>query len=83
LEVGILRCYVPGGMPEMATCAQHTTVAVNYAEDMMRIKEAICCWERTLPKGRLFQVMGISPVGPSANCIQTTGAILVHVPRCC
>jgi hypothetical protein len=83
LEVGILRCYVPGGMPEMATPAQHTTAATNYAEDMVRLKNAICCWEKTLPKGRLYQVISISPVGPHSNCIQTTGLIQVHVPRCC
>jgi hypothetical protein len=83
LEVGVLRCYVPGGDPMMATCAQHTTVAEFYADDMDRIKNAICHWVDTLPKGRLFQVVSIVPVGPHGNCIQTVGSLLVAAPKCC
>lgn len=83
LEVGILRCYIPGSMPEMASCAQHTNAAETYAEDMVRLKDVLCCWEKTLPKGRLYQVLSISPVGPHGNCLQTVCQLLTSVPRCC
>lgn len=83
LEIGVLRCYLPNSMPEMASCAQHTATAESFADDVMRIRHAICCWESTLPKGRLFQVVGIQPVGPHGNCIQTVGVIQVQIPKCC
>lgn len=87
LQVGIMRCYVPGAGSganfAMPTCPQHTQAAVNYGVDLMLLKMAICCWTATLPKGRLYQIGTIGPSGPRANCIQTLGSILVGVPKCC
>jgi hypothetical protein len=83
LEVGVLRCYTPGADARIPTCAEHTTAATNYASDMMVIKNAICCWVETLPKGRLYAIQSIVPSGPRSNCIQTVGSIIVHAPKCC
>jgi hypothetical protein len=83
LEIGVLRCYLPNSMPEMASCAQHTVAAEYAADDAARIECAIACWEKLLPKGRLFQVVGIVPVGPHGNCIQTVGTLQLAVPKCC
>lgn len=83
LEVGILRCYVPGVQPGMATCPQHTQAATNYATDMRTIKQAICCWVKTLPKGALYEIIGIGPSGPRTNCIMTVGQLVVRTARCC
>lgn len=83
LQMGLLRCYVPGGGDAPATCPQHTQSATNYATDLYTLKCAINCWvERFLPKGRLFQITDIGPSGPRVNCIQTIANILVQTPDC-
>lgn len=83
LEVGILRCYVPGGQATIPTCAQHNTASINDSLDVNRIKCAISCWVETLPKGRLYSIAGITVSGPRTNCISRIGSVLVASPGCC
>jgi hypothetical protein len=84
IEIGLMRCYHPGGQERMATCPEHTQAAINYATDLCTIKQALQAWERQLqPKGRLYQIQGIGPSGPRANCIQTVGTLLIQTKKCC
>jgi len=83
LEIGILRCYVPGTQAGIPTCPQHTQAAVNYATDMCTIMQALDCFVETLGKGALFQIQGIGPSGPRTNCIMTVGSILIATKKCC
>jgi|SRR5690349_4176867 len=84
LEIGILRCYVPGTSPAIPTCPQHTQAAVNYATDLCTIMQAIDCFINTyMSKGGLFQIQGVGPSGPRTNCIMTVGSILVATKKCC
>jgi hypothetical protein len=82
LQVGILRCYHPGGLDRTATCPEHTQAATNYATDMYTLKCAMACWVQGLPKGRLYQVVDVGPSGPRGNCIQTIMNIIVQTPNC-
>jgi hypothetical protein len=84
LEIGILRCYVPGATgATIPTCPQHTQAAVNYATDMCTIMQALQCFTDGLPKGKLWQIQGVGPSGPRTNCIMTVGSILVSTKKCC
>lgn len=83
LEVGLLRCYVPGTTASIPTCPQHTQAAVNYATDVCTIMQALKCFGDGLPPGKLYQIQGVGPSGPRTNCIMTVGSVLVSTKKCC
>lgn len=88
LEIGLLGCYMPGGEPHMASCAQLTDIAAADATRIQKIKSALCCFGEQLqnnPKtrGRLWTQTSIVVQGPRGNCISRVGTILVQVPKCC
>lgn len=83
LEIGLMRCYVPGTNPAVPTCPQHTQAAVNYATDLCTIMKALECFTSGLPKGKLWQISGVGPSGPRVNCIETVGTILIGTKKCC
>lgn len=83
LEIGLLRCYVPGTTASIPTCPQHTQAAINYATDVCTIMKALECWGNRLPRGKLYQIQGIGPSGPRTNCIMTVGTVLVQSKKCC
>lgn len=86
LEVGLLRCYVPGGQASMATEEQQT---VNFIQDTIALnvlKLALCCFGNWLCKNhpaRAWQIQGITINGPRGNCIDRTANIIVGAPKCC
>ena len=85
-EIGLLGCYHPGGMPEMANCQQHTAQAVYDMARLRIIKQALCCFGDdpvVKKRGRLWTIPGIAVSGPRGNCISRVGSIIVQLPKCC
>lgn len=50
----------------------------------MTIKKAICCWAAGMvPKNNLYQVSGITVVGPSGACLSRVAQLVVSIGKCC
>ena len=86
LEVGLLRCYVPGGQETMATPEQQTDNFIRDTIALNVLKNTLCCFGAWLCKNhpaRAWQINGITINGPRGNCIDRTANIIVGAPRCC
>lgn len=82
LIMGVVRC-IPGmGEPAGPSCVDWTDVATRDANDLDALRRALCCWQSTLPRGRLWLAQ-VAPVQMQADCIERSLSVLVAVPRCC
>lgn len=85
-EVGLLRCYVPGGQDSMASSAQHLDNFVKDTIALNLLKSTLCCFGDWLCKnhpGRSWQIQAITVNGPRGNCIDRVASIVVGAPKCC
>jgi hypothetical protein len=82
LVMGVVRC-IPGmGSTAGPTCADWTLVATHDANDLDAMRKALCCWQPTLRRGRLWLAQA-STVEMTADCIERQLPVLLQIPKCC
>ena len=82
LVMGVVRC-VPGmGSTAGPTCADWTLAATHDANDLDAMRKALCCWQPTLRRGRLWLAQE-STVEMTADCIERQLPLLLQIPKCC
>lgn len=84
LDVGVARCHPGYGNPQGPTEADLLAARDQDLLDLMTIKKAICCWAAGMvPKNNLYQVSGITVVGPSGACLSRVAQLVVSIGKCC